>query len=362
MPKDVLYNLDLDKIQEMINFYNSKDYDWTKVKDKFDLSHNTFLKILKNNDIEIRKKGQISKQTNLRNIRLKGPALKETANFLEEFLTSLTSERNLSIHTVKNYRSDLYHFFNEIKTPFDEIKSRHYRRYVNQLTENNFSAATRKRRLMALRSFYKFLIIENEIDFNPLIRFSSPKIEQRLPTFVTLEELEQMISQGESIDVNFERNRLILEFLFNTGVRVSEMTQITKQDISKDGVIRVFGKGGRERSVIYVNKEMLISTLEYVDQQSSKFLFETKPGIALSISQIQLIIKRYGSFIGKDDLSPHKLRHSFATHMLKEGLNIRSVQNLLGHKSLNTTQIYLNILISDTQQEIDIIRQRFTNK
>ncbi len=345
----------------MIDYYYSNEYDWKSVTSLFGMSHNTFLKILKNNYIEIRQKGEGKKQIKRNSSLLKGTHLKETSSFIEDYLTSLTSERNLSEHTVKNYKADLYHFFKEIKTPFDEIKPRHFRRYVNQLTENHYSAATRKRRLMALRSFYKFLVTENEIDFNPFLRFSSPKIEQRLPNFITKKELEIMIQKGGSADLQYERNRLIVEFLFNTGIRVSELVQIRKQDILQDGIIKVKGKGGKERSVIYVDRSKLEETLEYIHKNSSKFIFESKPDSPLSISQIQRIVKKYGEYIGKSDLSPHKLRHSFATHMLKEGLNIRSVQNLLGHSSLNTTQIYLNILISDTQNEIEKIRQRNQN-
>ena len=316
---------------------------------------------MKNNDIKIREKGQVRKQSKHSSNLLKGANLKETSNFIEDYLTSLTSERNLSEHTVKNYRADLYHFFREIKTPFDEIKPRHFRRYINLLTENHFSAATRKRRLMALRSFYKFLVLENELDFNPLLRFSSPKIEQRLPNFVTKEELELMIERGVSVDPQYKRNKLIVEFLFNTGIRVSELIQIGKYDILQDGIIKVKGKGGKERSVIYIDKNKLKETLDYLQKNSSNFIFESKPGHPLSISQIQRIVRKYGEYIGKNDLSPHKLRHSFATHILKEGLNLRSVQNLLGHSSLNTTQIYLNILISDTQNEVEKIRQRNKN-
>ena len=347
-----------EKIQEMIDYYNSKEYNWKEVKQRYGVSPNTFLKIMKENDVEIRSKGQQKlSSSHTSKLRFRSQELIESIGLVEEYLSSLKNERNLADNTLKNYRNDLYSFFRYLKISYKDIRARQVRRFLAHLTEEGYTASSRKRKLMSIRGFYRFLELENEISTNPIKKIITPKLERRLPSYVTSKDIELMIERGVIEDEKSERNRLIILLLFNTGVRVSELVAIEKKDVQKNGQIRIFGKGGKERITIFKNLEVFQELLNFIEEYSQIYLFESKPKIPLSVSQIQRIIKRYGKFIGIDNLSPHKLRHSFATDLLKEGMNIRYLQVLLGHESLSTTQIYLDVSISDIQEEIEKIRK-----
>lgn len=349
MGKKVSQHLTIEKINEMISFYQSPDYNWREIKSRFGISPNTFLKIMRENDVPLRKKG--SKKLSSGKGSHSPAKLAETFELIDEYIESLVSERNLSDNTVLNYRADLYSFFNTIKVPYDQVKTRHVRKFLSSLSAKGYKASTRKRKLMALRSFYGFLELEGEIEFNPLRRIKTPKIDKALPQFISLEELEAMLTKARLIDRLFERNSLIIQFLFYTGLRISELRTLKLSSITDDGLIRVLGKGGKQRMIICVNSSVLEQVKDYALRNCKEYLFESTSGKPLSSSQIQRIVKRYGMLINKS-LTPHKLRHSFATHLLKRGVNIRYLQLLLGHSSLNTTQIYLDIAISDIQSEL----------
>jgi len=349
MAKAISQHLNTEMISDMIKYYKSPQYDWRKVKEKFGISPNTFLKIMRNNGVIIRKRGAKKLTCKAHNV-ITG-VLEETFELIEEYLDSLASEKNLTENTIINYRGDLYAFFKSLKVPYTEIKTRHIRRYLAKLTEKGYKASTRKRKIMAVRGFYNFLELEEEITINPFKRIKTPKIERTLPEFVTKKELKKMLNVAKTKDILFERNSLIIEFLFNTGLRVSELQNLTKEAISSDGLIRVKGKGKKQRMAICLDPNVLKKVKDYSNRHSKRFLFETIEGKPISISQIQRIVRKYGSFINKH-LTPHKLRHSFATYLLKKGLNIRYLQLLLGHASLNTTQIYLDVGITDIQEEI----------
>ena len=352
-----------EKIQEMIDYYKSKEYNWKKVKQLYGVSPNTFLKIMKENDVEIRSKGQQKSVFILSSKhRFRSQELVESIELVEEYLTSLRTERNLADNTLKNYSNDLYSFFKYLKISYKDIRARQVRRFLAHLTEEGYRASSRKRKLMSIKGFYKFLELENEISINPLKKIITPKLERRLPSFVSLTEIMLMLEKGESDDEKFVRNRLIILFLFNTGLRVSEFVSIEKKNLQENGQIRILGKGGKERITIFKDLEILQETLDFIRENSEIYLFESKPKIPLSVSQIQRIVRRYGEYAGIPNLSPHKLRHSFATNLLKEGMNIRYLQILLGHESLNTTQIYLDVSISDIQQEIEKIRENINKK
>ena len=352
MGKSLSQYLNTEKIDAMIKYYLSSNYDWRKVKEKFGISANTFLKIMRANNVPIRKKG--SKRIVKKRHRIP-EKLEETYELIEEYLQSLVSERNLAENTIKNYRNDLYSFFKTINIEYDQIKTRHVRKFLAKLSNSGYKATSRKRKLMALKSFYRFLELEGEITTNPLRRIQTPKIEKQLPHYITKEELNQMLEIAKKKDKLYWRNELIVSFLFYTGLRVSELQLLTKHSIMDDGLIRVKGKGGKQRMAICINKSLLLKIKDYA-RKNNTYLFENSNGEPLSISQIRRIVKKYGSYIGKK-LTPHRLRHSFATYLLKSGLNIRYLQILLGHTSLNTTQIYLDVVISDIQSEIKKIQE-----
>ncbi|MHA1852411.1 MAG: tyrosine-type recombinase/integrase [Candidatus Heimdallarchaeaceae archaeon] len=350
MPKKISQHLTIEKISEMIEYYQSPYYNWRAIKQKFDMSPNTFLKIMKENNIPLRKKGSTPKSIKYKRRRFP-QKLEETFELIEEYLESLISERNLSKNTVLNYRGDLYDFFSYLKVPYDQVKTRHIRKFLTQLSSRNYKASSRKRKLMALRSFYAFLELEGEIEINPLRRIRTPKTEKSLPYFITEDELKEILHRAKNDDKLYARNSLIVAFLFYTGLRISELQTLSQESITEDGLIRVKGKGSKQRMVVCINSSVLKKVQDYARRHYSQYLFESINGKPLSISQFQRIVKKYGNYLNKT-LTPHKLRHSFATHLLKKGVNIRYLQVLLGHTSLSTTQIYLDVAISDIQLEL----------
>ena len=228
------------KIQEMINYYKSKEYNWKEVKQRFGISPNTFLKIMKENEVEIRSKGQQkSSSAYSSKYRFRSQELVESIELVEEYLNSLKTERNLADNTLKNYSNDLYSFFRYLKISYKDIRARQVRRFLAHLTEEGYTASSRKRKLMSIRGFFSFLELENEISINPLKKIVTPKLERRLPSFVNSAEVDLMLEKGADEDDKFARNRLIILFLFNTGVRVSEFVSVKKKDIQKNGQIRI---------------------------------------------------------------------------------------------------------------------------
>lgn len=273
---------------------------------------------------------------------------------IENFLDVLESEKKYSSNTIISYRNDL-NLFN-IFLVENNIKNVDYqtiRLYLNFLYEKKYSNRAIARHISSLRSFFKYMKKQNIIEDNPMLLISNPKQEKKLPKVVFDNELEKLLATPDINTPIGLRDALILEMLYSTGVRVSELVNIKIKDINLNGrEIRILGKGNKERIVLYGTKcSDLIKN--YLDKSRDKFINEkhindylilSKTGKQINTREIRNIIDKVSKDANlKIHLSPHVLRHTFATDMLNNGADLKSVQQLLGHESLSTTTIYTHV-------------------
>lgn len=272
--------------------------------------------------------------------------------YLEEYLKYLKYERNYSEETINSYEEDLVEFFDFLnKENLDLLTIRYedVRFFLMGLDEKKNKSTTISRKLSSLRGFYKFLINREYTNNNPFILIKTPRKEKKLPRFFYYNELEEMF---DSIDITTplgQRNRLILEVLYASGVRVSELVNIKLKDIN-DEEIKVLGKGNKERITRIGDYAREILDLYLSDgykelnKNNSEYLFLNNNGKKLTTRGIRYILDEVIKNTNvKKKISPHMLRHSFATHLLNEGCDILSVQELLGHESLTATAIYTHV-------------------
>lgn len=276
-------------------------------------------------------------------------------NDLEEYKIFLKKERNYSELTIKNYEKDLENYQDYLKChniSYLKITRDEIREYLKFLDESRLSNATISRMLSSLRGFYSYLMIQEKVKINPFKIIKNPKKEKKLPKFLSYQEFIELLDKLKKDTDLSVRNRLILELLYATGLRVSELVNIKLKDIDmNEKTIRVTGKGNKERIVYFgdyakdVLKEYLsLYREDLLNGKKSDYLFINKNGDSLTVSGVEYNIDQIikGTSL-KYKISPHVLRHTFATHLLEEGADIRSVQTLLGHSSLSTTQIYTHI-------------------
>ncbi len=274
----------------------------------------------------------------------------------ERFLDYIANEKSYSEHTVNAYTNDLEGFLVFLnEKQISNIKKVDYsviRDYLSIFYDKNYTKKTISRNISTLRSFFKYLLMSKIIDSNPMTLISNPKEDKKLPNFLHINELESLL---EVPDVNTplgHRNKLIIELLYSTGIRVSELVNIKVNDINfYDSTIKVMGKGSKERYVIFGNvlKKILVeylndTRLQLLKNKESDYLLINKNGGKLSDRGVRLIIDNVvkKSSIQKK-ISPHVIRHTFATHMLNGGADLKVVQELLGHDNLSTTQIYTHV-------------------
>lgn len=282
---------------------------------------------------------------------------------LAEFLRHLSLEKNASAHTVKSYREDLnqaLEFFREkvgvrVKHP-GQVSTRHVRAYLAWLHEREYSRATIARRMAAVRSWFRFLCRQGTVEANPADGLRSPRQEKKLPHFLSEEDLSRLLEKPPTGTPLGLRDRAILETLYSAGVRVSELTGLNVEDVDFDsGLAMVRGKGKRER-LAPLGRPALAALKRWLPQReevakkkhrATPAVFLNKNGSRLTSRSVGRLLEKYLALAGLDPrTSPHTLRHSFATHLLDRGADIRSVQELLGHRSLGTTQIYTHVTTS----------------
>jgi integrase/recombinase XerC len=274
------------------------------------------------------------------------------------YIQYLEAEKNASPYTVRNYKDDLLDFLYFLKKkkidPLNETKvDRHVLRdYLSELVGRGIVKASIARKLSAIRSFYRYLVREKIVSTNPIEKVSSPKLDRRLPSFLTLEEVEQLLNAPDLSTPLGQRDRALLELLYASGLRVSELVSLELEQIDLDtNEIRVWGKGSKER-VVLMGKPAAEALKNYLSQsrpkllgeRKSKTLFLNRYGQRLPERSVQKILQQYTkkSGIGKK-VHPHMLRHTFATHLLDGGADLRVVQELLGHARLSSTQIYTHV-------------------
>jgi len=274
---------------------------------------------------------------------------------LNEFIAYIKLEKNYASSTVLNYEKDLYYFFEFLEQEgvedLETVAYLHARLYVTQLYDEQKARATISRKISAIRSFFRFLNKEYQLDDAAFQALYHPKKESRLPRFFYEEELTNLFEGNEGDDVKSLRNIAILELLYATGIRVSELTSLTVTDVDLSlDIVRVMGKGRKERYVPFGHyaHEAIVRYINegrtpLIKQPHSK-LFVNMHGGELTSRGVRYILNE---MLKKAEMNgviyPHMLRHTFATHLLNNGADLRTVQELLGHSSLSSTQIYTHV-------------------
>ena len=286
---------------------------------------------------------------------------------IENFKNYLKLERGLSMNSIKSYEFDLIQFKNFIiENSINESPKKCSSSTVKTYLYKNFSnkkSRSQARSISALKSFFNYLLFEGEINSSPLNDIESPKIENKLPEVLTEDEIKRLIS-SVNLDSEFgQRNKTIIEVLYGTGIRVSELTDLKLSNIFFDeNILKVTGKGNKERFVP-LGKIASIEIKKYLNDRdklkiNSKFsdiLFLNRYGRQLTRSMIFKVINDYSKNAKIDKkISPHTLRHSYATHLLKNGADLRTIQLILGHESITTTEIYTHL---DTFHLEDVLKK-----
>ena len=308
----------------------------------------------------------------------------ENCAIIHEFLNYLNFEKHFSEHTAKCYNADLVQFCQylsggstglatggedwshkesggvatQIETKIEQLllslTTDNVRAYMVVLNDKQYSKSTTARKLATLRSFYKFLVKRGHITSNPVTAVRTPKQDKKLPKFLEYDQVKKLLDTPPADSWLGARDRAIMETLYGTGVRVSELVALNLEDVDFLGeVLHVRGKGKKER-ISPIGSSALQSIQHYMEFRNrraqsngnfdAKVLFVNKHGKRLSTRSVRRKMDKYLKMAGLDpSISPHTLRHSFATHMLNNGADLRSVQELLGHQSLSTTQIYTHL-------------------
>lgn len=274
---------------------------------------------------------------------------------LSEYRQYLIVEKGLSKNTIMAYLNDLNRFSDYLKdihqiNKIEDISKEHIRLYLKELSKSN-SAASITRKLVSLRMFFTFLMKEKIIDVNIMSNFDLPKVDKKLPTVLSIQEMQEILDSIVIDDHLSSRNRCMLELMYATGLRVSELINLNVGSVNiYMGYIKVIGKGDKERIVPIgdIARKTLDEYLNYYREKfikkESSLLFFNNHGNKLSREEFYIILKQVikQTSINKN-VSPHTIRHSFATHLLENGADLRSIQELLGHSDISTTTIYTHI-------------------
>lgn len=281
----------------------------------------------------------------------------EISATISSFLTHVKVDKGLSPNTVSAYRRDLIKFdvfAQKRKLSLEAVTRDDLVDFLAGLYRLKLESRTVARHLVTLRNFFKFAQIHELISTDPTINLESPKIRRSLPGYLRLEEVEWLLEQPDSTTALGLRDRAMLEVLYSTGLRVSELIGLRVSDLdSKVGCVRCIGKGDKER-IVPVGRKALVMVEKYLRDARPKLLgklrgsptlFVNRRGVSLSRVGVWKILSGYGKRAGlRVSLTPHMLRHSFATHLLERGADLRSVQMMLGHADISTTQIYTHVV------------------
>ena len=289
--------------------------------------------------------------------------------YIDKYLEYLKVERKYSNKTILSYKDDLIEYNEFLGNNFTNILNidmNIVNNYMKYLYDRKITKSTISRKLSSIRGLYNYLVREDIIKENHFNKIQNPKRELYLPKFLKDEELDKIFSVCNSNNPTEERDTLIIELLYATGVRVSELVNIKIKDINREEkLIKVLGKGNKERMVIYNNhtKKALDTYLKdgynYFNKKSSEYLILNKNGNKLSERYIREIINKKVSQASLDiKISPHTLRHTFATDILENGADLMTVKELLGHESLNTTSIYTHITNEQIKKTYNLAHPR----
>ena len=291
---------------------------------------------------------------------------------LEDFLHYMTVERGVSVNTLAAYRNDLNQLIEYLAaldlngngpSSWGDVSEKTVSDYVLHLHELGYSETTRARKIASTKSMFAFLVNERVLEGNPTSNISSPRIGRSLPDPLTVDEIERLLAAAAELSTpEALRDQTMLELLYATGMRVSELTSLDLEDANTaEGSVRCFGKGGKER-ILPVHEGAADLLEVYVEEgrpalstaKSSTALFLNRRGNRLTRQGFWLILKGYAARAGLEGrVTPHTLRHSFATHLLRGGAPLRHVQELLGHASITTTQVYTHLTSEHVRTEYD---------
>ncbi|MDN5364283.1 MAG: integrase/recombinase XerD [Eubacteriales bacterium] len=275
---------------------------------------------------------------------------------IDAFIHYLTVERGLAENTIISYRRDLIQFKKFLQqekgSNIKDVGRNVILAYLLFLQKEGRAPATSSRHLAALKSFFSFLINERLIERDPTVNLESPKQEKRLPKVLTVEEVDLLLAQPQPVDPAGMRDKAMLELLYATGIRVSELISLDVEHVNLElSYIRCFGKGAKERIIPmgsvarrWVRTYLVRGRPRLLKSPGERALFLNHHGRRMTRQGFWKIIKKYAAAAGiKKDITPHTLRHSFATHLLENGADLRSVQEMLGHADITTTQIYTHL-------------------
>lgn len=269
---------------------------------------------------------------------------------IDEFIDYLRFEKKYSENTISSYTLDLKKFTNYIKKDYDKIKKEDIQKYIQNLSKEESSLSV-SRTISTLKSFYKFLEINKYTKTNPLTLISNPKQPKTLPKVLSEEEVNKLLDINLKTDFDY-RNKAMLELMYGSGLRVSELINLNVNDIDVNNcTVRIFGKGSKERIIPLneyateaINNYILYHRTALFKHGENNYLFLNNHGNKMTRQGFFKILKKLAKEKNiKTEFSPHTLRHSFATHLLKYGADLRSIQELLGHSDISTTQIYTHI-------------------
>jgi integrase/recombinase XerC len=282
----------------------------------------------------------------------------DIAGLSDRFLKSLAGERDLSAETIRSYASDLSQFreFLHDRHNIDDaagVSRSHIRSFLSHLHEEGYENRSAARKLSAIKSFFKYLKKRGFVESNPALQIRSPRLEKRLPTILSFEEADRLMSAPQGSGILSLRNRAILELLYGSGLRASELCSLDTDDVDMySEVMKVRGKGRKERLLPIGRKAKLALSSymrrrrELAKEDDENALFLSRIGTRLTTRSLQRIVRKAILTISaRSGTNPHVLRHTFATHMLERGADLKAIQDLLGHASLSTTRVYSHVTV-----------------
>ena len=281
---------------------------------------------------------------------------KKNIELLEGFLDYLSKERNFSKHTIRNYFIDLKQFSeflysHSTTSNFLNIDKSIIQMYIQKCSKNNYSDKTLSRKVASIKSLFKFLMQNSLIENNISLMIPSPKISKKIPNYLSRKEIDVLMSSPDLSTFKGVMHKCMLEVLYSTGLRISELVSIKIIDLDiKKNIIKIKGKGNKERLVI-IGKSASDSIKNYLrlgKNSDNIYLYSSsnKLGLHISVSYVYKMVKKFLVTVTKNEkMSPHSLRHSFATHLLDNGADLMSVKELLGHEDLTSTQIYTHVSV-----------------
>ena len=269
-------------------------------------------------------------------------------NLINKFLNHLEVEKNYSIHTINAYKTDLEQFEKFIYKDFREVTRYDILNFLKYLKIQDYSPTTSNRKLASIKSFYKFLMVEGIVDINPAELVESAKVEETLPRIVSIDEYDNILSIIDNLE-----DRTLIELLFATGLRREEIVTLKRDNfVFNQGMLKVNGKGKKER-IIPIIPEILPNTMLWLEQHDSEWIFPSKINIGEpnTTRWVNKVVSKWAEKAGYSDITPHSFRHSFGTYLYENGADVKAIQEMMGHESIDTTNIYAQSSVKRNRQE-----------